>query len=80
MCTKDGTIKKTKLEAYSRPRQNGVNAIVIREGDELISANMTSGSAEIMIVARNGKAIRFNEYGASNWSCWSRSARYHVGG
>ncbi|MFR9672836.1 MAG: DNA gyrase subunit A, partial [Rikenellaceae bacterium] len=61
MCTKDGTIKKTKLEAYSRPRQNGVNAIVIREGDELISATLTSGSAEVMIAARGGKAIRFNE-------------------
>lgn len=61
MCTKDGTIKKTKLEAYSRPRQNGVNAIVIREGDELISATLTSGEAEVMISARNGKAIRFNE-------------------
>ncbi len=61
MCTKDGTIKKTKLEAYSRPRTNGVNAIVIREGDELIAATLTSGSAEVMIAARNGKAIRFNE-------------------
>ena len=61
MCTKNGTIKKTKLEAYSRPRQNGVNAIVIREGDELIDAKLTSGSAEIIIAARNGKAIRFNE-------------------
>ncbi len=61
MCTKDGTIKKTKLEAYSRPRQNGVNAIVIREGDQLIEAKLTSGNAEIMIAARNGKAIRFNE-------------------
>ena len=61
MCTKDGTIKKTKLEAYSRPRQNGVNAIVIREGDELIEAKLTSGEAEIMIAAREGKAIRFNE-------------------
>ncbi len=61
MCTKDGTIKKTKLEAYSRPRQNGVNAIVIREGDELIDATLTSGSAEVMIAARGGKAIRFNE-------------------
>ena len=61
MCTKDGTIKKTKLEAYSRPRANGVNAIVIREGDQLIDAKLTSGSAEVMIAARNGKAIRFNE-------------------
>jgi len=61
MCTKDGTIKKTKLEAYSRPRQNGVNAIVIREGDQLIEAKLTSGRAEVMIAAREGKAIRFNE-------------------
>ena len=55
------SIKKTKLEAYSRPRQNGVNAIVIREGDQLIEAKLTSGQAEVMIAARDGKAIRFNE-------------------
>ena len=61
MCTKEGVIKKTKLEAYSRPRQNGVNAIVIREGDQLLEAKITSGKAEIMIAARGGKAIRFNE-------------------
>ncbi len=61
MCTREGVIKKTKLEAYSRPRQNGVNAIVIREGDQLIEAKITSGAAEIMIAARGGKAIRFNE-------------------
>ena len=61
MCTKEGVIKKTKLEAYSRPRQNGVNAIVIREGDQLIEAKITSGEAEVMIAARGGKAIRFNE-------------------
>ena len=61
MCTKDGTIKKTKLEAYSRPRANGVNAIVIREGDSLVGAELTSGRAEVMIAAREGKAIRFNE-------------------
>ena len=61
MCTREGVIKKTKLEAYSRPRQNGVNAIVIREGDRLIEAKITSGNAEIMIAARGGKAIRFNE-------------------
>ena len=61
MCTKDGTIKKTKLEAYSRPRANGVNAIVIREGDQLIEAKLTSGHAEVMIATREGKAIRFNE-------------------
>ncbi len=61
MCTKDGTIKKTRLEAYSRPRQNGVNAITIREGDQLLEAKLTSGNAEVMIAARGGKAIRFNE-------------------
>lgn len=61
MCTKDGIIKKTKLEAYSRPRQNGVNAITIKEGDQLIDASLTSGGANVIIAARNGKAIRFNE-------------------
>ena len=61
MCTKEGVIKKTKLKEYSRPRQNGVNAIVIREGDQLLEAKITSGQAEIMIAARGGKAIRFNE-------------------
>jgi len=61
MCTQDGTIKKTRLEAYSRPRANGVNAIVIREGDQLIDAKLTSGNAEVLIAARDGKAIRFNE-------------------
>ena len=61
MCTREGVIKKTQLEAYSRPRQNGVNAIVIREGDQLIEAKITSGKAEVMIAARGGKAIRFNE-------------------
>ena len=61
ICTREGVVKKTKLEAYSRPRQNGVNAIVIREGDQLLEAKITSGEAEIMIAARGGKAIRFNE-------------------
>ena len=61
MCTKNGTIKKTKLEAYSRPRVNGVNAILIREDDQLIEAKLTSGNAEVMIASREGKAIRFNE-------------------
>lgn len=61
MCTKDGTIKKTRLEAYSRPRQTGVNAITIRENDQLIEAKLTSGEAEVLIAAREGKAIRFNE-------------------
>ncbi len=61
MCSKHGIIKKTKLEAYSRPRQNGVNAITIKDGDQLIEAKLTSGSAEVLIGAREGKAIRFNE-------------------
>ncbi|MBP3547916.1 MAG: DNA gyrase subunit A [Alistipes sp.] len=61
MCTKRGVIKKTTLEAYSRPRTNGVNAIVIREGDQLLEVKLTSGNAEIMIAAREGRAIRFNE-------------------
>ena len=61
MCTREGVVKKTKLKEYSRPRQNGVNAIVIREGDQLLEAQITSGNAEIMIAARGGKAIRFNE-------------------
>lgn len=61
MCTREGVIKKTKLEAYSRPRQKGINAIVIREGDQLIEAQLTSGNAEIMIASNAGKAIRFNE-------------------
>ena len=61
MCTKRGIVKKTTLEAYSRPRTNGVNAIVIREGDQLLEVKLTSGNAEIMIAAREGRAIRFNE-------------------
>ena len=61
MCTQRGIIKKTKLEAYSRPRANGVNAITIREDDQLLEVKLTSGQAEVMIAAREGKAIRFNE-------------------
>ncbi|MBQ3174172.1 MAG: DNA gyrase subunit A [Alistipes sp.] len=61
MCTKRGIIKKTTLEAYSRPRTNGVNAIVIREGDQLLEVKLTSGNAEVMIASREGRAIRFNE-------------------
>jgi DNA gyrase subunit A len=60
-CTKRGIIKKTVLEAYSRPRQNGVNAITIREDDEVIAVRMTHGHNEILIANRNGRAIRFNE-------------------
>jgi len=61
MCTKKGTIKKTSLEAYSRPRANGINAININEGDQLIEANLTNGESEIVIALRSGRAIRFNE-------------------
>ena len=61
MCTKEGVIKKTSLEAYSRPRTNGINAISIRENDELLEAKLTSGSAEIVLATTNGRAIRFNE-------------------
>jgi DNA gyrase subunit A len=60
-CTKRGVIKKTLLEAYSRPRQNGVNAITIREDDEVIDVRMTNGSNHILIANRNGRAIRFRE-------------------
>src|SRR5690554_6924422 len=61
MCTKKGTIKKTSLEAYSRPRTNGINAININEGDQLLEANLTNGESEIVIALRSGRAIRFNE-------------------
>ena len=60
-CTKKGVIKKTSLEAYSRPRANGVNAIVIREDDQLISVELTDGNSEIIMANRNGRAIRFHE-------------------
>ncbi len=60
-CTKKGIIKKTLLEAYSRPRQNGVNAIVLREDDGLIQVKMTNGDNEVIIANRNGRAIRFHE-------------------
>ena len=61
LCTRKGIIKKTSLEAYSRPRQNGINAINIREGDSLLEAQLTNGSNEILLAVRSGKAIRFNE-------------------
>ena len=60
-CTKNGVIKKTLLEQYSRPRQNGVNAITIREDDKVIEVRMTNGNNEIIIANRNGRAIRFHE-------------------
>ncbi|PDH47240.1 MAG: DNA gyrase subunit A [Bacteroidetes bacterium MED-G21] len=61
MCTKRGVIKKTTLEAYSRPRVNGINAIGIRENDQLLEAKLTTGDSFIMLAARSGKAIRFHE-------------------
>ncbi|MCW9041513.1 MAG: DNA gyrase subunit A [Flavobacteriales bacterium] len=61
MCTEKGVVKKTTLEAYSRPRVNGINAITIREGDRLLEAKLTSGSDEILLALKSGKAIRFNE-------------------
>ncbi|PKR80135.1 DNA gyrase subunit A [Brumimicrobium salinarum] len=61
MCTKNGIIKKSKLEAYSRPRSNGINAININEGDELLEAKLTNGNQEIILAKKSGYAIRFNE-------------------
>ena len=61
MCTKSGIIKKTSLEAYSRPRTNGINAITIRENDELLEAKLTNGNNEIVLASSSGRAIRFNE-------------------
>lgn len=60
-CTKNGVVKKTSLEAYSRPRTNGVNAITIREDDKVIQVRLTTGNSEIIMANRNGRAIRFNE-------------------
>jgi len=61
MCSKHGVIKKTSLEAYSRPRSNGINAITIRENDELLEAKLTNGTNEIVLATSSGRAIRFNE-------------------
>ncbi|MFZ4548902.1 MAG: DNA gyrase C-terminal beta-propeller domain-containing protein, partial [Bacteroidales bacterium] len=61
LCTKKGTIKKTSLEAYSRPRLNGINAININEGDHLLEARLTNGTSEVLMALRSGRAIRFNE-------------------
>ena len=61
MCTKEGIIKKTSLEAYSRPRANGINAITIRENDELLEARLTDGTNEMVLATKSGRAIRFNE-------------------
>ena len=70
-CTKNGIIKKTLLEQYSRPRQNGVNAITIREDDRVIEVRMTNGDNEIIIANRNGRAIRFHE---NTVRCMGRTA------
>ena len=61
LATKKGLIKKTSLEAYSRPRTNGINAVTIRDGDELLQARLTNGESEVIIGLKSGKAIRFNE-------------------
>jgi len=61
LCTRKGTIKKTSLEAYSRPRQNGINAITINDGDQLLEARLTNGESEVMMALRSGRAIRFSE-------------------
>lgn len=61
LATKQGTIKKTSLEAYSRPRQNGINAITINEGDQLLEARLTQGTDEVVLALKSGRAIRFNE-------------------
>jgi DNA gyrase subunit A len=61
MCTKKGTVKKTKLDAYSRPRTNGINAITVKDGDTLLEAKLTNGSNYIMMAVKSGKAIRFEE-------------------
>ena len=71
LCTKKGVIKKTSLEAYSRPRQSGINAITIREGDELLQARMTDGNYEVLMALRSGRAIRFHE---SNVRAMGRNA------
>jgi len=61
MCTKKGQVKKTSLEQYSRPRQNGINAITIKEDDELLEAKLTDGNSKVLIAAKNGKMVRFDE-------------------
>ena len=60
-CTKRGTIKKTLLEAYSRPRANGVIAINLVDDDQLVGVGLTDGNSEVLIANRNGRAVRFNE-------------------
>ncbi|MEI6487606.1 MAG: DNA gyrase subunit A [Bacteroidota bacterium] len=71
MCTKNGIIKKTTLKAYSNPRANGINAIIVREGDTLLEALLTNGTNEIMLASKRGKLVRFNE---SNVRAMGRNA------
>ncbi|MBR4198890.1 MAG: DNA gyrase subunit A [Bacteroidales bacterium] len=61
LCTKNGIIKKTTLEAYSRPRQNGIIAVTVRDGDELLEAKLTNGNNEVLLASKAGKVVRFNE-------------------
>ena len=61
MATKKGQVKKTSLEQYSRPRTNGINAITIKEGDELLEAKLTTGDSQVMLALKSGKTIRFEE-------------------
>jgi DNA gyrase subunit A len=61
MATKQGQVKKTSLEQYSRPRTNGINAITIKEDDELLEAKLTTGNSQVMLALRSGKAVRFEE-------------------
>ena len=75
MCTKKGVIKKTSLESYSRPRQNGIKAINIREGDQLLEAKLTNGSMDIMMALKSGKCIRFNEEKARSMGRGSTGVR-----
>ena len=67
MATKQGQVKKTPLEQYSRPRQNGINAITIREDDELIGAKLTTGNSQVLIAVKSGKLVRFEEEKHAQW-------------
>ena len=67
MATKMGQVKKTSLEQYSRPRSNGINAITVKDGDELLEAKLTNGNSQIMLAVKSGKAIRFEEGKLDQW-------------
>jgi len=71
-CTKQGVIKKTSLKAYSRPRQSGINAISINEGDQLLEARLTTGNTEVLLAVKSGRAIRFNEKPCAAWAVQQR--------